>query len=122
MTMSKLFLIAVSIFISTAFAKQQIKMKRIATCTAPLIVEGELIVYLSADKKLAKVSLSNMFDYPTKIVSVSGPVMAFDYNTRFSLERIIIAVDGGHELHSLDQTTNQFKKIANLNCTTEFVD
>lgn len=112
--MKNIFVFAITALVTTSAFAQSLHL--VKTCSNPMLVEGELKVYLSQDRKKAVVSLSGIKNYPTKIVSVGGPVMAFDYNTGYGVERIIIAVDGGHELHSLDKNTNQFKKIGNLTC------
>jgi hypothetical protein len=112
--MKSFIILTVTSLVATNVFAQQFHLVR--TCSNPMLVEGELKVYLSQDRKEASVSLSGIKKYPTKIVSVGGPIMTFDYNTGFSVERIIIAADGGHELHSLDKNTNKFKKIGNLTC------
>ena len=98
---------------TSAFANNRAVLFK--TCSNPLIVEGELKIYLSQSNRQAKVTLSDLVSYPTKIVSL-GPVQTFDYKTSIGIERIITAVDGGHELHIFDTHSRQFKKVGDLNC------
>ena len=88
---------------------------KILTCITPL-VEGELHVYLSRDRTKAKVSLSDIFEYEALSFYVGGPVVNFDYETELGLERLIWAVDGGHELHLFDNQKDRFVKTAELTC------
>src|SRR5262249_45033573 len=84
------------------------------TCTYPFL-EGEYQVYLSSDRKLAKVSFSGVSDYVVSEFHL-GPVSSFDFESPFGVERIIIAVDGVHELHKLDSKTGKFQKVTDLTC------
>ena len=84
------------------------------TCSCRLL-EGEYSVYLSSDRRLAKVSLSGVEDYVVSEFHL-GPVASFDFESPLGIERIIIAIDGGHELYRLDSKTRKFQKVADLNC------
>lgn len=106
-------MMAVFVVCSSASAED---FRLVGTCSNPQLVEGELQVRLSKDRKNAVVSLSGVKNFPTQIVSVGGPVMAFDYMTGGRTERIIIAVDGGHELHFLDKASGNYRKAGNLTC------
>ena len=88
----------------------------IATCSNPRLLEGELQVSLSTNRKYAKVSLSGLIDFPTIVSSIGGPVISFDYLIGNQEERIIIAVDNGHELHRLNQEAKRFEKLGDLTC------
>ncbi len=108
-----LFTILFLSFYSQAYAQN---FNLIAICSNPMIIEGELFVSVSKDRKEAKVSLSGLFDFPTEIVSIGGPIMTFDYSIDERTERVIIAVDGLHEIHIKHDGEDYFQKLGDLQC------
>jgi len=103
----------VTLFMSSTALAGEFHLFR--TCTYPLL-EGEYQVYLSSDRKLAKVSFSGIEDYVVSEFQL-GPVASFVFQSSLGIERIIIAIDEGHELHKLDSKTSEFQKVADLTCS-----
>lgn len=101
------------ILITNIFAQDLVLFK---TCSNPLLIEGELQLFISKDRTLAKVSLSGLEDYPTSIISIGGPILTLDYKIGEITERIVITVDGKNEIYTQNKRSNKFEKIGNLNC------
>lgn len=84
-------------------------------CSAPPVIEGELLLWISNSRDQAQVSRSTGERYPTRVVSAGGPVQTFDFDSEVGTERIIVAIDGS-ELHLKDPATGSFRKVGDLFC------
>lgn len=83
------------------------------TCANPRLLEGELSIYVADDNSTSYVSESGIAKYPAQI-QTNGPVNTFDYVANGQRERIIVAVDGQHELHKWSK--GKFQKVGDLTC------
>lgn len=104
----------VSLLGSLSFAGNDYQI--FSSCSSPRI-EGELQVVVAKDKKSALVIHFGVKTYVATGFNI-GPVSNFDFTTAAGQERIIVAVDGFHELHK--KVNGKYKKVAYLTCYSNY--
>jgi hypothetical protein len=104
----------------TAPSLQATSFEELARCIEPTAPEKTLIVEFDATMEHARVIHPERGIQPARIISNRAIYIVLEFDDAPETLRIVISIDGQHQLLVLDRVTGTFQKKADLDCKMAF--
>lgn len=92
------------------------QFKLVGTCSNPILVEGELYIYMNSSKSAAKISFGNLTEVATSVVKTDDLGLILEYTDQVATRRLNFDQSNNYRLQSMNPDTGLFEQSGKLHC------